>query len=144
MALKYFTGDILLSNEKIIVHGCNCKGVMGAGIAKAIAHTHPEVFNAYISQYNDEGLALGSVQYVSTHDRIIINAMTQNNYGHGRQVSYDAIEQCMITINKDFSGIDDAISMPKIGAGLGGGNWNIIEKIITETITDIDVHVYEL
>lgn len=144
MALKYFTGDILLSNEKIIVHGCNCKGAMGAGIAKAIAHKYPEVLAEHKQQYLKSGLVLGSVQYVATNDRIIINAMTQKNYGHGRQVSYDAIEQCMITINKDFRGIDDAISMPKIGAGLGGGNWNIIEKIITETITDIDVHVYEL
>lgn len=144
MSIHYFTGDILLSNEKIIVHGCNCKGSMGAGIAKSIASKYPEVYNAYLTLHKTEGLKLGTAQYVYTPERIIINAMTQNNYGKGRQVSYDAIEQCMITINKDFSGIEEAISMPKIGAGRGGGNWNIIEKIIEETMTNVTVHIYEL
>lgn len=32
--------------------------------------------------------------------------------------------------------------MPKIGAGLAGGNWDIIEQIINEEIGDVEVRVY--
>jgi O-acetyl-ADP-ribose deacetylase (regulator of RNase III) len=39
---------------------------------------------------------------------------------------------------------DDIVAMPKIGAGLGGGDWKIIEAIIESAFHDRDVYVYEL
>ena len=42
--------------------------------------------------------------------------------------------------------LDAAFHMPKIGSGLGGGNWNQIEQAIKEICIDqaIPVFVYEL
>lgn len=34
--------------------------------------------------------------------------------------------------------------MPKIGAGLAGGNWEIIEKIINEESIGTEIRVYIL
>lgn len=34
--------------------------------------------------------------------------------------------------------------MPKIGAGLGGGNWEVIEAIINHRLKDHNVTVWEL
>ena len=139
--ITYFKGDVLKSNEVAILHGCNCQGVMGAGIARQIKDQYPKVFNEYYKRFVTHGLELGSVQYVAADNKLFINAMTQKNIGNGRQVSYDAIEHCLQKVNSDFLG--STIAMPKIGAGLGGGNWEIIEKIIEVTCPDIDVHVWE-
>ena len=39
-----------------------------------------------------------------------------------------------------------SVHMPRIGAGLAGGNWSTIEKIIKDTLVaaGIEVNVYDL
>jgi O-acetyl-ADP-ribose deacetylase (regulator of RNase III) len=36
------------------------------------------------------------------------------------------------------------IAAPKLGAGLAGGDWNVIEKILNEVFSDYDITVYYL
>lgn len=36
MPIKYIKGSLLDTDAKIIVHGCNCQGVMGSGVAKQL------------------------------------------------------------------------------------------------------------
>lgn len=38
--LKEFRGDLLVAPHRVIAHGCNLVGVMGAGIAKAIREAY--------------------------------------------------------------------------------------------------------
>jgi O-acetyl-ADP-ribose deacetylase (regulator of RNase III) len=38
----------------------------------------------------------------------------------------------------------DKVAMPKIGAGLAGGDWNVIEKIIEEECKGVQPVVYYL
>lgn len=107
-------------------------GVMGSGIAKQIKEVYPMAFEQYKKKFIQDGfLELGDIQVVGAGNRIIINAMTQQNFEQGiRQVSYDAIVQCFEKMN-DLG--YDTIAMPMIGAGLGGGDWDIIETIINKT-----------
>ena len=53
--IKY--DDLLSSKERIIVHQVNCRGVMGAGIAKQIKEKWPDVYTSYrdllLQQDND-------------------------------------------------------------------------------------------
>ena len=41
------SGNLLEIEEGIICHQVNCQGVMGAGVAKAIASRYPQVLSAY-------------------------------------------------------------------------------------------------
>jgi len=135
-------GDALDVTDGIIVHGCNCQGVMGAGIAFAIRKRYPEAYLAYKAQADGIGLYLGEIIVVEVEPRKwIINAMTQDTTGSGKQVSYDAIDSCFKQVNQvaqilEQSGIKQKVIFPMIGAGLGGGNWNVIEKIIDEAVSD--------
>lgn len=38
---------------------------------------------------------------------------------------------------------DQRLGLPKIGAGLAGGNWNIIRKILEEELEGLDVTIVE-
>jgi len=38
----YRQGDLVMAVEPIIIHGCNAKGVMGSGVAKAIRAYYPD------------------------------------------------------------------------------------------------------
>lgn len=129
-------GNVLDIEEGIIVHGCNGHGVMGAGIALQIKNRFPNAFEVYA----ESNLKLGSVSVAKINDRkFIANAITQKSTGFGKQVSYDAIEECFIQVVRLHEIIQEKghflpICFPMIGAGLGGGNWNVIEKIIDETV----------
>lgn len=137
-------GNALDIPEGIIVHGCNSHGVMGAGIAMEVKRRFPNAFQVYRQEYETEGLNLGGITYSQVDQyKFIINAITQGNYGPDiRQVDYEAVVKCFENVVefalkvKAQTGKKLDIVFPMIGAGLGGGNWNIIEKIIDETIPD--------
>jgi len=137
MKIKYIQGDLLKAPEIVIIHGCNCKGVMGSGVAKLIKEQHPLAFKEYRKVFEETGLFLGDVIWVHSNNKIIANCLTQQDFGTDKvQVDYDAVECCMTEINRNciVHGIT-AVAMPKIGAGLAGGDWNIIEKIIETSLT---------
>jgi O-acetyl-ADP-ribose deacetylase (regulator of RNase III) len=76
---------------------------------------------------------------------LVANAVTQKNFGRsGRYVSYDAVRLVMQRANVlcKAGGITE-IAMPKIGAGLAGGDWDIIAQIIEEESTNFQPVVYE-
>lgn len=137
-------GNCLDVTNGIIIHGCNTHGVMGSGIALEIKNKFPEAFYLYHKKYKDQGnkLQLGDIIPVKVdHNKYIINAITQQNYGRSgnRFVSYDAIQECFFNLVSFINTLPEntlPIIFPLIGAGLGGGNWNIIEKIIDETVPD--------
>lgn len=149
--LEIKQGDLLEADERMVVHGCNAKGTMGAGVARAIKVRWPQVYNAYRGRHKAGGLTPGEVIFVEIEDdRVVANAITQRDYGRSRKqryVSYDAVADCMSEIRDEAIKRNIAeIAMPKIGAGLANGRWDIIERIIESELVafGISVTVYEL
>lgn len=158
-------GDLIqLSKEgnfNVIVHGCNCHCKMGAGIAPQMAKAFGcDVFPMENDQYKGDINKLGNIDYRKINtprlvkgmapdfggvDLFVVNAYTQYNYGANhadgdkKPVDYDAIRLCMRKINHIFKG--KIIGLPKIGAGLAGGNWSIIKKIIQDELHECIVTV---
>ena len=145
--IVYVKGDIFESDEKFIAHGCNCSGGFGSGVAKLIADKYPKVREDYLLIHDRFGWDLGMVRSVSVGDgsgREIANCATQERYGKpdcGPYVSYPAIRQVIQKLVKLWP---QGFAIPKIGAGLAGGNWDIISKIIEEESVDVEVRVYVL
>lgn len=145
MIVGYIKGDLLESHIDYIAHGCNTKGLMGAGVALAIKDKYPKAYEDYFNIYKTEGLTLGDI-HVSFIDngRTIINAITQAHlYGRSgrRSVSYDAIKSAFRSINL----LDTpCVAIPKIGCSLGGGSWDIVSKIIDDDTPDTEIVVYEM
>lgn len=137
-------GNALDVQTGIIVHGCNCQGVMGAGIAFEVKNRFPAAFYEYDRVHRSRGLKLGEICFAEVApNKFIINANTQDGYGRDRRaVSYDAVADCFTevlrfaqTIEK-HRGVKLEIIFPLIGAGLGGGDWKIISGIIDAVVPD--------
>lgn len=133
--INYVEGDILLSESDLIVHGCNCSGGFGSGLAAQIAQKYPRVREHYLRKYKDIGWSLGDIQYVYVRDlcsnRWIVNAATQLNYGRDKEVvyvDYDAIRTCVEKVLLFAQREQYSVALPRIGAGLANGEWGIIEK----------------
>lgn len=156
MAIIYKKGNLFTTDADIIIHGCNCQGVMGSGVAKQIKEKYPEAYAEYKRQEKRCGLKVGDIsKFVnSTDGKIIINAMTQYNYGRDNQIyaDYNGIRSCLRKISNEinfrktiFNILENpTLAMPKIGCGLGGGDWNIVSKIIEEELVDFEVEIWEL
>lgn len=142
MQITYKVGDLLTNvTTGHIVHGCNARGFQGGGFAKFIKAMYPGEYADYRRVHISEGLVLGTAYpYCHSSDLVIWNAITQQDFGNDniRYVSYDAIETCFASINECILALDDVaqeIHIPKIGSGLANGNWEIISRIIEETVT---------
>lgn len=141
--MKTIKGDLIqLALEgkfDVIVHGCNCFCTMGAGIAKGIKANFPEAYQADLQTNKGDKDKLGTIIFakvITTHGTlIVVNAYTQYDYkGKGRKVDYDAVRSAFEKIKQQFSG--KRIGYPAIGAGLAGGDWNIISDLIEEVLSD--------
>lgn len=134
------TGDLLAVTDGVIAHGCNAQGVMGAGVAAAIREKWPHVYEQYrgwCEAYSaDPRLLMGKVQIVKIDDGLsVANCVTQFTTGRGRQVSYDAVDTAMRTL--DSAAPEGArVHLPAIGAGLGGGDWTVIRTIVGKALSN--------
>lgn len=145
--IKYFQGDLFDTKLDIICHGVNCQGVFGSGVARLMALVYPKAKWYYFDKHNEDGWKLGDVQFVLQRDgKYIANCATQDKYlpRNKCHADYEAIRKCL-SIVKDFAKAKGlSIAMPKIGAGLAGGDWDTIEGVLNEVFCDYDVTIYYL
>ncbi len=123
---------------EVIVHGCNCFCTMGAGIARQIRDTFPLAYAADLETTSGDKSKLGnySSALVESNGRqlIVINGYTQYQYSDsGVLADYGAIKILFNRIKKDFP--KKRIGYPKIGAGLAGGDWEKISRIIDQALS---------
>jgi O-acetyl-ADP-ribose deacetylase (regulator of RNase III) len=137
--MKTIKGDLIkLATDgefDVIIHGCNCFCTMSAGIAKLIKKQFPEAYEADLATEKGEKSKIGTISWVKSADRklFIVNGYTQFNWkGNGRKADYEAIRAVFKKVKTEFSGL--RIGYPAIGAGLAGGDWNVIGAIIEEEL----------
>ena len=148
--MKTIYGDLIhLANDgdfDIIVHGCNCFCTMGAGIAKVIKAAFPQAYEADLATPRGDRAKLGTCSFAEIErdgtPLIVVNAYTQFDWrGSGPKVDYDAVRSSMRWIKKHHTG--KRIGLPKIGAGLAGGEWPTIAAILEEELGGENVTLVE-
>lgn len=129
--LEHVVGDLLESEEMALGHGCNTKGLMGAGIAGAIAvKWRRTVFVPYYEACLRGDFVPGTSQLCITNSgRTVFNLATQDEPGpHADQwwvllALGNMFEQCI------KHGID-RVAIPRLGCGIGGLQWLQVETAI--------------
>jgi O-acetyl-ADP-ribose deacetylase (regulator of RNase III) len=154
--IEYLKGDLFSyvpGYNTILAHGVNCQGVMGSGVAKTFKEKYPQAFKDYLYYlkcFKDslQIQPLGEVCFTETRDKLLLASMfTQEFYGKDgkKYMSYEAFFNSFRKVADHYE--ESTIVMPKIGAGLGGGDWNIIEglmNIILDNRPKVNVIVFEL
>ncbi len=161
MSIMYLGGDATYpigEGAKIIAHVCNDKMLWGKGFVLAISKRWkmPErVYTTWEPQrYNPDGspkkrgdLSLGSVQLVAVEPNLwVANMIGQHDIVPENglpPVRYEAIRTALQFVAQDAEHFKASIHMPRIGCGLAGGKWNIVESLIKETLSELDVFVYD-
>ena len=161
--MKTIKGDLIKLAEEgkfdVIIHGCNCFHAMGGGIAKQLADKYPQVeeVDRQTTFGDPEKLGSYSVAYVEVNGYTfsVINLYTQYKWSSGSDVfEYDKFQLYLKRIAHFLTGFPTfifaskfRIGFPMIGAGLAGGDWSRISKMIEKFSEDVasyaDVTVVE-
>ena len=142
-------GDVLDTPIHIIAHQVNCKGVMGAGLAKQIRDRYPRVYSCYkiyCKAYPHE--LRGTRAYLVNSDgtlkpeHLFMNIFGQDGYGRGTvQTDYQAFKNSITkglefyraAVCNDSYAVQIPIAIPYgIGCGLAGGDWDKMKDILEE------------
>lgn len=136
--IEIIEGDLLNSGEQVIAHGCNCQGVMGAGIAGQIAKRWPNVLEENIKM--GRLFHPGAIQVVPAEPEgkpaVVINMATQDKPGANARLEWvylafrNLAERCVV------AGVD-RVAIPQIGCGIGGLVWDEVEWEIEMALNEI-------
>ncbi len=152
--ILYIKGDATTpqsDSNKIIVHICNDIGGWGKGFVLALSAKWSAPEKRYREWYlSEQNFTLGEVQIVNVDDDLwVANLIGQRNINkdeHGAPpIRYEAIAQGLEKVAVFATQNNASIHMPRIGCGLAGGKWEMIEPIIVQSLCkkDIQVTVYD-
>lgn len=159
MEINHIIGDVTnpieVKGMKFIAHCCNNLGGWGAGVVLAISRRWgmPELMYTKWAQERPEELreGLGKIQVIPVEkDVMVVNIIGQEGVGHDKNgnppIRYEAIREGLEKTQDTISGYEKkhpSLHLPRMGAGLAGGDWDKIEEIIRDTIK-VPVYVYTL
>lgn len=163
--LRYKIGDLIEAAEAnevgVIAHCCNCQVNMGSGIAPQIRLAFPYAWEADQQTEKGDPKKLGSFSFGDPSDEgydgpLVYNLYGQLGYGKrrygGRDLNYNALYDALAAMGNHLHGYDTGgepahvIGLPMLGAGLAGGDWDIIEMMIKKTLvaSGHEVVIYKL
>ena len=135
-------GNVMTEDVDVIAHQVNCRGVMGAGLAKQIkAALSENEFKKYRDkclESNPPSELLGHMQRVHLSDgRAVANLFAEYKpTGKGLDTDYEALEKCFKKLSyiaplnkrvKDaYNGVTTIAVPGYIGCGLAGGDWEFV------------------
>lgn len=165
--ITYVTGDATTptgTGNKVIPHLCNDLGRWGAGFVLAVTAKWPQAEAEYLRaasgapSSSKNKLALGTVQFVlvdaTPGSQIwVANMVAQRAVWTVKEgtvdevppIRYPALMKCLKEVGKHAAANSASIHAPKFGAGLAGGDWDVIESLIESSLVrqhGRDVTVY--
>jgi len=153
--IDYIKGDATCPQAKgvkIIAHICNDRGGWGKGFVLAISRrwSKPEeAYRQWFSERNQNDFGLGAVQLVQVEEYVwVANMVAQHGMqGNSRTppIRYEAVEECLGKVAQKAQELGASVHMPRIGCGLAGGKWELIEPLIKKTLCEkgVPVTVYD-
>lgn len=162
MAITYRVGNLITAAQagevNVIAHGCNCFNTMKSGIAPKVAEAFPEAWRADQATRRGDKDKLGKLTEAFVNDKLLVfNLYSQYTFTGRKEGKMDldywalrsALDMMAASLHAKcrilgMSTKDLRIGLPKIGAGLAGGDWAIIYRMIENRLRDFDVIIYVL
>jgi O-acetyl-ADP-ribose deacetylase (regulator of RNase III) len=152
--IEYKKGDATApvgANNKIIVHICNDMGGWGKGFVNAISAKWKLPEEQYRAWHkSNDGFELGEVRFVQVEENLwIANMIGQRKINVDENgnppIRYEAVAKALEKVATFAQEKNASVHMPRIGCGLAGGNWQMMEPIILNNLSEknIAVTVYD-
>lgn len=138
-------GDLFSSSQPVLAQGVNVFGVMGAGIAVIFKQRSEEMFLSYAEACRSGELQAGGLHvFQEPEGTWIFNLASQDKPGKYARLEWfesSLRKAASVAVSQNLSGI----ALPRIGAGIGGLNWDdcltIVNQVALENPT-VDFEVW--
>jgi O-acetyl-ADP-ribose deacetylase (regulator of RNase III) len=138
VAVTHRVGDLFGQGLPALAHGVNCEGSMG-GIAGQFARRWPALAEDYRERCANGQIVLGEVFTWTAPDGLVVyNLVTQPYPGPCAELFAIGTSLAAAVRHAEEHGIDQ-IGLPRIGAGIGGLEWDDVLAVIDEVGADTDV-----
>lgn len=130
--ITFVSGDIFVTPPSVgIAHGCNMRGLMGAGVAYEIRRRYPETLPIYETSCRLNVARLGShVTARGADGRYVFHLFTQREPGpDASQVSIALAVKSLVEDLRNYDSVT-AVVMPLVGSGIGGVGIEEAERAI--------------
>lgn len=139
--ITYKIGDIFKEEVDAIVNTVNCVGIMGRGIALQFKKQFPLNYKAYEAACKRKEVMPGKMFVYETGSLIgpkyVINFPTKRHWrGASRMEDIESGLQDLVQIIEQYQ--IRSISLPPLGCGLGGLDWNEVRTRIENTLSHLD------
>lgn len=144
--IHYIKGDATQpqgEGNKIIAHVCNDIGRWGKGFVLALSKRSPQpelAFRQWYAERESNDFGLGAVQLVQIAPDVWVANMIGQHKVRAKgddgvaPVRYEAIEEALSKLSRQASDLEASVHMPRIGCGLAGGDWEVIEPLIVNQL----------
>lgn len=140
--IHYLVGDATAPQQRpaILAHVVNDVGAWGRGFTAAVSARWPHVEQ----MYRRAPRRLGEVLLARAEPGLLVaNMVAQHGIGTSRRrVDYCVLGACLAHVADAARSLGHPIVCPRIGCGLGGGEWSQIEPLLGSL--ECDVFVYDL
>lgn len=148
--VTYLKGDATYPDTdgpKIIAHVCNDIGAWGRGFVLSLSKRWSAPENAYREAFKGSKLPQGHVQFIPVEGDVLVANMVAmrgifNSINNPIPLQYDSLELALDKVYKRASEEGATVHMPKIGASLARGDWNIIKEIIEVKAKEYKIETY--
>jgi O-acetyl-ADP-ribose deacetylase (regulator of RNase III) len=141
MSIIFVEGDLFnYPNLDAIAHGCNCAGAMGKGIALEFKNRFPDMYQVYREHCLNGKFGLCDVFVWKKGSIVIFNLGTQQTWRS--KATLIAITESVHKIMQLAHNMGlHRIGIPRIGAGLGGLDWDDVKQILTQIANEYDLEL---
>ena len=129
MSYTEVTADLFELDLPAIGHGCNCAGSMRGGIARQFRDLFPKMHRKYVRMCASDELVLGGMFVWVTPDLIVYNLATQRESGPDADLAAISTSVTAALQDAHERGLD-RLGLPRIGAGIGGLDWDDVSAVL--------------
>lgn len=142
--ISYVTGDATQAeaDKKILIAQVmnNKSMIWGAGFSRQLARKYPDAQTSYRDWVlkNGDQRKLGAIHSFQYSENLqIVSMVAQSGFGPSTvpRIRYEVLRECLSKLGDLALKEASEIQIPRIGAGLAGGKWEIIERMLIEEIS---------
>lgn len=143
--IEFVSGDFFDYEADIRINTVNCVGVMGAGVALLFKKKYPKMFKDYYEACKKHEVIPGKPYVWESVDLFsqltIINFPTKIHWKNPSE--YEYIEKGLIWLREFlFNKGKSIVTLPALGCGHGGLEWEKVRNMIIEYLGDLDSKIF--
>lgn len=139
--ISVIQGDMFENPSEVLVNAVNCCGVMGAGLALQFKKRFPENYEKYKEVCENGLLRPGKIflspTFSETNPKYIVDFPTVDKLWVSGGVTLDDIKNSLKDLVQHVIHFEvKSISIPALGCGIAGFDWDDILPLILAAFTD--------